>query len=301
MERVFAIPLLCQLICLVCIRSYAAADPLSSVSPPPEAVPPLDPMFDTPNKLQQHVVIQNAGITSGPSAGTIIGPFKSLRSTTAPWPLRHMMGEQLTGAPEPLVYSPVFKFVPDADPPTPKWQDVFSNPTSYSVQFGEPNKGYEFRGQNDAPALNPLLSSALLQSIAPSPPPFVNVEPPSRDGGPATGPSAATPPPTALASTSNSASASAAASPAKEAFLLAELQSSAVQQHHALAHAVSHLQHQTHVSVTHGPPQSRTISAPDHRDTSTASSLMNYDRYRRGGHRYRTRTQVLRRALRAPL
>jgi hypothetical protein len=82
---------------------------------------------DAPRIRSIEVNLANTGLADAPVRGRIIGPFNSVRSTTVPWNFRHLMGEQINGAPEPLVYRPIYKFVPSQGLPPPKPLDMFKS------------------------------------------------------------------------------------------------------------------------------------------------------------------------------
>jgi len=145
---------------------------------------------DIPLIHSRPIALANTGLgKGGPIAGKIIGPFQSVRSTTVPWPFRHLMGEQINGAPEPLVYAPVYKFVPDEPIPKPSTKEMFTSPGQFGMEFQIPQipntRTFNIMGNNDPSKLkhNVFAAPAMFQTMAPQPPPFVAPVPPDPSGG----------------------------------------------------------------------------------------------------------------------
>ncbi len=158
---------------------------------------------DPPLISSRKITLANTGLTNEPIKGKIMGPYQSVRSTTVPWPFRHLMGEQINGAPEPLVYSPVYKFVPDAKIKPPTDQQMFSKPGQYGIDFQVPTlpntrtyniMGVNRNGNNHVP--NIFITPAMFQTMAPQPPPFVAPVPPDPNNVPTVSMGSASEPPT---------------------------------------------------------------------------------------------------------
>jgi len=130
----------------------------------------------------RQINLANSGLKNGPLRGHIIGPFQSVRSTTVPWSFRHLLGSQINGAPEPLVYSPVYKFVPSEKIPQPPWQDMFKQPGQFGMEFQVPNipntRTFNVQGNGSPNAASPSVAPSMFSTMAPQPPPFVPPVPP---------------------------------------------------------------------------------------------------------------------------
>jgi hypothetical protein len=120
----------------------------------------------------------NSGLSDGPVKGQIKGPFTSVRATTLPWNLRHLVGQQVNGAPEPLVYSPVYTFDVQDKLPKPKPMDLFKNPDLYKMKFATPNGKFVVQGQG-ARKKSRYADPRAFEIVSPQPPPYVAPLPPS--------------------------------------------------------------------------------------------------------------------------
>ena len=124
------------------------------------------------------VNLANSGLSTAPIKGEIIGPLQGVRSTTVPWMYRHLFGDQINGAPEPLVYTPIYKFKPNSvgDLPAPTTADMFKGSPRMSFKTGSGK--VEVMPLNVPSLQSPVVSPTTFQTMAPQPPPFVPPVPP---------------------------------------------------------------------------------------------------------------------------
>lgn len=151
------------------------------------------------------IKLANTGLNNGGVVeGRVQGPFSSVRATTIPWNLRPMLGAQINGAPEPLVYSPVYRFTPSEGsaaqrPKNP--MDMFKTPYNFQKAFLTPGAKYTVQGDT-SPGANPLsmgsspgVASAFFANHAPQPPPYTAPTPPDPGQHPVLRTPATSPPP----------------------------------------------------------------------------------------------------------
>ena len=178
------------LLLVVLTAATAAAEPLQPFAVVPSALLQVHDTVragDEPSVTSREIKLANTGLkTDGtPVRGVVVGPFNSVRSTTIPWNLRHMMGQQVNGAPEPLVYSPVYQFKVTEHLHAETPMEMFKNKNLYKLNFQTANQRMTLMGQTSASAGRGggMLDPKAFEIVAPQPPPFVSPTPPGANAG----------------------------------------------------------------------------------------------------------------------